>query len=105
MNNDNENHYIGNRGVFQDQTKQEWKDDAAEHVRTTLFWKKPFVKDEELQFGSNIQQLICIHLHINSENTASKFWNVWGGREEVRMAFRRKRQVVSMAVKKAFFGT
>ena len=45
MENDTENQYIGNGGIFHDQTKKEWKDDAAEHVRTSLFWKKPFVKD------------------------------------------------------------
>ena len=83
-----EQEYIGNSGVFIDQTKKEWKDDAAEHVRTTLFWKKPFVKDEELQFGESIQQLVCNHLHINSSTNAHRFWNEWGGREEVRSAFR-----------------
>ena len=51
MESDTENQYIGNGGIFHDQTKKEWKDDAVEHVRTTLFWKKPFVKDEELHFG------------------------------------------------------
>jgi hypothetical protein len=52
-------------GLPQDISKHnDWKDSAAEYVRTELFAKKQFVRDEQLVAGGAIQVLVCNYIKI-----------------------------------------
>jgi hypothetical protein len=86
------------------ETLDDWKDSAAEYIRSELFVKKQFVRDSDLVFGGNIQKLVCISLNIAGETRARIFWDDKGGKETVRNTFRRKRQSAQNAMKLAFRG-
>jgi hypothetical protein len=86
------------------ETIDDWKDSAAEYVRSQLFDKKQFVTDGELMMGGNIQMLVCQHINISRNERARKFWEECGGKETVRKTFRRKRQTAQNAMKIAFKG-
>ena len=85
-------------------TIDDWKDTAAEYVRSDLFDKKQFVLDCDLAWGRKIQKLVIINLHIEGETRARRFWDETGGKETVRNTFRRKRQSAQNAMKLAFRG-
>ena len=86
------------------ETIDDWKDSAAEYVRSELFDKKQFVVDSELGMGGSIQKLVCNSLNIAGETRARVFWDEKGGKETVRNTFRRKRQSAQNAMKLAFRG-
>jgi hypothetical protein len=58
------------------QTLDDWKDSAAEYVRTELFAKKQFVRDEQLVAGGAIQVLVCNI--ICGKERARIFWDEKG---------------------------
>ena len=86
------------------ETIDDWKDSAAEYVRSELFDKKQFVTVGELMMGEYIQRLVCRHINISRDERARKFWEESGGKETVRKTFRRKRQTAQNAMKIAFKG-
>ena len=47
--------------------------------------------DEELVLGGDIQQLVCHNIHISGLDRARIYWVEMGGKETVRVTFRRKR--------------
>ena len=49
------------------ETVDDWKDSAAEYVRTYLFDNKQFITDGELIMGRGIQRLVCEHINVNSK--------------------------------------
>jgi hypothetical protein len=98
---------VGLRILPQDISKQtldDWKDSAAEYVRTELFAKKQFVRDEQLVAGGAIQVLVCNYIKICGKERARIFWDEKGGKETVRNTFRRKRQAAQNSMKLAFRG-
>ena len=60
------------------ETIDDWKDSAAEYVRSELFDKKQFVTDGELMMGENIQKLVCKHINFCRNERARMFWNERG---------------------------
>jgi hypothetical protein len=86
------------------ETVDDWKDSAAEYVRSDLFDKKQFVSDSDLKMGGNIQKLVCQNINIAGKTRARIFWDEKGGKETVRNTFRRKRQSAQNAMKIAFRG-
>ena len=90
--------------VVSKETIADWKDSAAEYVRSEMFDKKQFVTDQELVVGGNLQRLVCYQINISGNERARKFWNDNGGRETVRMTVCRKRQAAQNAMKIAFKG-
>jgi hypothetical protein len=71
---------VGLRTLPQDISKQtldDWKDSAAEYVRTELF-KKQFVRDEQLVAGGAIQVLVCNYIKICGKERARIFWDEKG---------------------------
>ena len=72
------------------ETIDDWKDSAAEYIRSELFHKKQFVTDADLVLGGDIQKLVCWNLNIAGETRAKIFWYDKGGKETVRNTFRKK---------------
>ena len=91
-----------NRNGLQTIKIDELKAEAKLYVRNQIFPKKQFTMDDELKMGSKMQKLICRHLKIDSQQLMEAFWVDWGGKETIRDAIRRKRQVVMTAVKLSF---
>ncbi len=90
--------------VVPDETLRAWTVDAGHYTRNVLFEMKQFVTDHELLFLGKIEQLVRSHLGIDSVKEAQWFWEEKNGMEEVRMAFRRKRQTANTAIQKGFKG-
>jgi hypothetical protein len=65
------------------QTLDDWKDSAAEYVRTELFAKKQFVRDEQLVAGGAIQVLVCNYIKICGKERARIFWDEKGVRRQL----------------------
>ena len=86
------------------QTMDDWKDSAAEYVRSDLFSHKQFVFDEDLVLNGRIQKLVCNGINIAGVDRARLFWEEKGGKVIVRNTFRRKRQAAQNAMKLAFRG-
>ena len=86
------------------QTADDWKDSAAEYVRSDLFSHKQFVFDEDLVLNGRIQKLVCNGINIAGVDRARLFWEEKGGKVIVRNTFRRKRQAAQNAMKLAFRG-
>jgi hypothetical protein len=86
------------------QTLEDWNDSAADYVRSELFAKKQFVRDEQLVVGGAIQILVCNYIKICGTERARLYWEVHGGKEFVRNVFRRKRQAAQNSMKLAFRG-
>ena len=86
------------------ETVDDWKDSAAEYVRSEMFLKKQFVLDSDLAMGGNVQKLVCQNINIAGETRARIFWDEKGGKETVRNTFRRKRQSAQNAMKIEFRG-
>ena len=86
------------------QTMDDWKDSAAEYVRSDLFSHKQFVFDDELEVNGSIQKLVCNGINIAGAERARLFWEEKGGKVIVRNTFRRKRQAAQNAMKLAFRG-
>jgi hypothetical protein len=88
-----------------DSTIQDWKESAADCVRTQLFPKKQFLaSDAELDMGGSIQRHVTRHINLANTTRMRIFWDERGGRETVRNTFRRKRQTAQNAMKMAFKG-
>jgi hypothetical protein len=88
-----------------DSTIQDWKESAADCVRTHLFPKKQFLaSDAELDMGGSIQRHVTKHINLANQTRMRIFWDERGGRETVRNTFRRKRQTAQNAMKMAFKG-
>ena len=86
------------------QTMDDWKDSAAEYVRSDLFSHKQFVFDEDLVLNGRIQKLVCNGINIAGVDRARLFWEEKGGKVIVRNTFQRKRQAAQNAMKLAFRG-
>jgi hypothetical protein len=56
------------------QTLDDWRDSAAEYVRSELFDKKQFITDEEIGMGGSIQKLVCVYINISGSERARSFW-------------------------------
>jgi hypothetical protein len=83
----------------------DWKESAADCVRTYLFPKKQFLAtDAELDMGGSIQRHVTRHINLANDTKMRIFWDEKGGRETVRNTFRRKRQTAQNAMKLAFKG-
>ena len=85
-------------------TLADWNDSAADYICSELFAMKQFVDDEELTMGGQIEQLVCVKIHISGLDRARIYWDERGGKETVRETFRCKRQAAQNAMKLAFAG-
>jgi hypothetical protein len=86
------------------QTLDDWKHSAAEYVRSEMFAKKQFVRDEQLELGGTIQILVCSYINICVDERVRLIWNEKGGKEMVRNTFRRKQQAAQNSMTLAFKG-
>ena len=91
--------------VMTENSINEWKDSAAECVRTLIFPKQQFlVSDAALDMGGNVQRHVANFINISNVERIRKFWDEYGGRETVRNTFRKKRQAAQNSMKIAFRG-
>ena len=74
------------------QTMDDWKDSAAEYVRSDLFSHKQFVFDEDLVLNGRIQKLVCNGINIAGVERARLFWEEKGGKVIAQNTFQRKRR-------------
>ena len=79
-----------------------WKEAVACYVRTTIFPRKQFVKDEEICWGSGIQKVICVKTLGRVPSKWQDFWDEQGGMEVVRRTINRRRQSSADGQKKNF---
>ena len=98
------NALIAATDTVQQVRREELNGDVETYTRTTLWTVKQFVNEDEIAFGSTIQQCACKHIHLTDEDEAKKYWDE-GGRECVRTTMRRKRQAACNGMKQGFEGT
>jgi hypothetical protein len=79
-----------------------WKEGVATYVRSSIFPRKQWVKDDEIQWGSPIQKIICKMTLGRFPTKWEEFWNEQGGMEVVRRTIGRRRQSSADGQKKNF---
>jgi hypothetical protein len=78
-----------------------WAVGAAHYINYELYKYIQFVnRDEDIQYGSSLQTLICEHLEI-PDGDRLKFWNIEGEKCTLE-ALKRKRQTIGNAFRKRF---
>jgi hypothetical protein len=81
-----------------------WAVGAVHYINFELYKYIQFVnRDEDIQYGSSLQVLVCGHLEI-PEVDKLKFWNAEGERCTLE-ALKRKRQTIGNAFRKQFEST
>ena len=79
-----------------------WKEAVASYVCSSIFPRKQWVKDHEIQWGSRIQKLICKMTLRRFPAKWEEFWDEQGGMEVVRRTIGRRRQSSADGQKKNF---
>ena len=69
-----------------------WKEAVASYVRSAIFPRKQWVKDNEIEWGSGIQKIICKMKLGKFPTKWQEFWDEQGGMEVVRKTIGRRRQ-------------
>jgi hypothetical protein len=80
----------------------DWKEAVASYVRSSIFPRKQWVKDHEIQWGSGIQKIICMKTLGRYSPRWEEFWEEQGGMEVVRKTIGRRRQSSADGQKKNF---
>jgi hypothetical protein len=88
-------------------TKDEYRKEIAEIVRSTIFpCTQFFLHDEDIGYGSKMQEFVEKTININLCDTKKKQW--WmeqrGGQEVMRDAIRKRRQSTANGMKGGFRG-
>jgi len=81
---------------------EEWKLVVGSYVRCQIFPRKQWVKDEEIEWGSELQKIICKKTLKRFPTKWEQFWVEHGGMEVVRMTIGRRRQSSAEGQKKNF---
>jgi hypothetical protein len=80
---------------------QRWNQALSQYVYYELYKYIQFVnRDEDIQYGSELQDLVCEYLDI-PETDRLRFWTNEGEKTTLE-ALRRKRQTISNAFRKRF---
>ena len=79
-----------------------WKEAVASYVRSSIFPRKQWVKDNEIEWGSGIQKIICKMTLGRFPAKWEEFWDEQGGMEVVRKTIGRRRQSSADGQKKNF---
>ena len=79
-----------------------WKEAVASYVRSSIFPRKQWVKDHEIEWGSGIQKIICKMTLGRFPAKWEEFWDEQGGMEVVRKTIGRRRQSSADGQKKNF---
>jgi hypothetical protein len=79
-----------------------WKEAVASYVRSAIFPRKQWVKDNEIEWGSGIQKIICKMTLGRFPAKWEEFWDEQGGMEVVRKTIGRRRQSSADGQKKNF---
>ncbi len=79
-----------------------WKEAVASYVRSSIFPRKQWVKDNEIEWGSGIQKIICKMTLGKFPAKWEEFWDEQGGMEVVRKTIGRRRQSSAGGQKKNF---
>jgi hypothetical protein len=83
---------------------QRWNQALSQYVYYELYKYIQFVnRDEDIQYGSELQDLVCEYLDI-PETDRLRFWTNEGEKTTLE-ALRRKRQTISNAFRKRFEST
>jgi hypothetical protein len=78
-----------------------WAVGTAHYINYELYKYIQFVnRDEDIQYNSDLQKIICKHLEIPMEDRL-KFWNSEGEKCTLE-ALKRKRQTIGNAFRKRF---
>ena len=80
-----------------------WKEAVASYVRSSIFPRKQWVKDNEIEWGSGIQKIICKMTLGRFPAKWEEFWDEQGGMEVVRKTIGRRRQSFADGQKKNFW--
>jgi hypothetical protein len=80
-----------------------WKEAVASYVLSSIFPRKQWVKDHEIQWGSGIQKIICKMMLGRFPSKWEEFWDEQGGMEVVRKTIGRRRQSFADGQKKNFW--
>jgi len=80
----------------------DWKEAIASYVRSSIFPRKQWVKDKEIEWGSGIQKIICAKTLGRYSTQWEEFWEEHGGMEVVRKTIGRRRQSSADGQKKNF---
>ena len=86
-------------GSFDQERK--WELCTMECINKEVYKYVQFInKDEDVEFGSKLQVIICNRIHVPSEYQQG-FWRNWGAYAAVK-SLKRKRQTLSNALCKRF---
>jgi hypothetical protein len=81
---------------------EDWKEAVASYVRSYIFPRKQWVKDDEIEWGSGIQKIICKKTLGRFSTRWEEFWEERGGMEVGRKTIGRRRQASADGQKKNF---
>ena len=78
-----------------------WAQGTSQYINYELYKYIQFVnRDEDIRYGSDVQQLVCDHLEIPDVD-GRRFWNNVGERTTIE-ALKRKQQTIGNAFRKRF---
>jgi hypothetical protein len=80
-----------------------WKEAVASYVRSSIFPRKQWVEDHEIEWGSGIQKIICKMMLGRFPSKWEEFWDEQGGLEVERKTIGKRRQSSADGKKKHFW--